>query len=149
MKNLLLLLMLLSLKIYAQDNKAYLKQDVTIRPTRVISSSEGRSVNPEPLFKVYKAKDRSLKNCIVYAQVIESRKSNLSGSKGRMIIRPLYILDNNGNKISVYGDIFLRGLNRANVKMIFFFIPFMWFVPGGGVKTDSDEFHIYYDEYPE
>ena len=40
MKNLLLLLMLLSLKLYAQDNKAYLRRDVTIRPARVISSSE-------------------------------------------------------------------------------------------------------------
>ena len=141
--------MLLSLKLYAQDNKAYLRRDVTIRPARVISSSEEWGGTPEPLFKVHKASDRSLKNCKVYAKVIECRKSNLSGAEGRMIIRPLYILDNDGNKISVYGDIYLSGINRSNIKMIFCFIPFMWFVPGGGAKTGSDEFHIYYEEYPE
>lgn len=146
MKNLLLLLlMLLSLELYAQEYKTSWGRKVTIRPTRVISSSDQWTSRPSPLFKVYKASDRSLRNCEVYAQVIECRKSNLSGAEGRMVIRPLYILDKDGEKISVHGDIFIRGLNRTNVKMIFCFIPFMWFVPGGGAKTGSDEFQIYLD----
>lgn len=74
----------------------------------------------------------------------------MSCSEGRLVIRPLYIIDKDGNKISVYGDIYIRGLNRCNIKHWLSFIPVMWFIPGGGASTDyGDEYQIYFDELEE
>ena len=67
----------------------------------------------------------------------------MSGAEGRLVIRPLYILTKEGEKIWVRGDIHIRGLNRSNVKMALFFVPFMWFVPGTGAITGSDDFTVY------
>ncbi len=149
MKNLLLLLLLLPLGLFAQEEKNYLSRSVTIKPTRYISSSTEFIGKKGAMFKVVRARDADLRGCEVYARVLECRKSNLSGSEGRLIIRPLYILDKDGNKISVYGDIYIRGLNRSNIKFILWFVPVMWFIPGGGAGTDSDEFQIYFDELAE
>ncbi len=146
MKKLLLLLVLLPLGLFAQEDKSYISRSVTVKPARYISSSTEWVGKKGAMFKIVRARDASLKDCEVYAKVLECRKSNLSGSEGRLIIRPLYILDKNGNKISVYGDIYIRGVNRTNIK---FFLPFMWFIAGGGAKTDSDEFQIYFDELAE
>lgn len=149
MKYLLLLLLLLPLGLFAQEEKNYLSRSVTIKPTRYISSSTEFIGKKGAMFKVVRARDADLRGCEVYARVLECRKSNLSGSEGRLIIRPLYILDKDGNKISVYGDIYIRGLNRSNIKFILWFVPVMWFIPGGGAGTDSDEYQIYFDELAE
>lgn len=146
MKNLLLLLLLLPLGLYAQEEMNYVSRSVTIKPARYISSSTEWIGKKGAMFKVVRARDASLIDCDVFAKVLECRKSNLSGSEGRLIIRPLYIMDKDGNKISVYGDIYIRGVNRTNVK---FWVPFMWFIAGGGAGTDSDEFQIYFDELEE
>ena len=147
MKKLLLLLILLPLSLYAQEEKNYLSRSVTIKPARYISSSTEWIGKKGAMFKVLRARDADLRGCDVYAKVLECRKSNLSGSEGRLIIRPLYIRDRDGNKISVSGDIYIRGLNRTNIK---FWLPFMWFVPGTGASTDSeDEYQIYFDELDE
>lgn len=146
MKKLLFLLMLLPMGLCAQEvvDEDSLGRRVIIRPARVLSSSDTFPLNsPEPLFKVYKADDRSLRKCDVYAEVLECRRTNLSGSEGRLIIRPLYILTNEGKKIWVRGDIFIRGLNRSSAKMALFFIPFMWFVTGTEATTGSDDFTVY------
>lgn len=148
MKKLLLLLMLLPLSLFAQEEKSYyLSRSVTIKPARYISSSTEFIGKRGAMFKVVRARDADLRGCAVYAKVLECRKSNLSGSEGRLIIRPLFILDKEGHKISVYGDIYIRGLNRTNIK---FWLPFLWFVPGTGASTDSeDEYQIYFDELAE
>lgn len=146
MKKLLLLLMLLPLGLYAQVvvNEDSLGRRVIIRPARVLSSSDTFPLkSPEPLFKVFKAEDRFLRKCDVYAEVLECKKSNMSGAEGRLVIRPLYILTKEGEKIWVRGDIHIRGLNRSNVKMALCFVPFMWFVPGTGAITGSDDFTVY------
>lgn len=150
MKNLLLLLMLLPLSLFAQEEKSYLSRSVTIKPARYISSSTEWIGKKGAMFKVLRARDADLRGCDVYAKVLECRKSNLSGSEGRLIIRPLYIRDRDGNKISVSGDIYIRGENRSTMKFLLFFLPPMWFVPGTGASTDSnDEYQIYFDELEE
>ena len=142
--------MLLPLSLFAQEEKSYLSRSVTIKPARYISSSTEWIGKKGAMFKVLRARDADLRGCDVYAKVLECRKSNLSGSEGRLIIRPLYIRDRDGNKISVSGDIYIRGENRSTMKFLLFFLPPMWFVPGTGASTDSnDEYQIYFDELEE
>ncbi len=146
MKRLLFLLIFLPLKFHAQviEDEGLLEGSVIIKPARVLSSSDKYMLRtPEPLFRVFKSADRSLRKCDVYAEVLKCKKSNMSGAEGQLIIRPLYILSKEGEKIWVRGDIHIRGLNRSNVKMALFFVPFMWFVPGTGAITGSDEFTVY------
>ena len=159
MKKLLFLLMLLPLGLCAQvvedesevkpqnltETGETLGEKVIIKPSRLLSSREKWIRRPQPLFKVHSSNYEGLRRCDVYAEVLECRKSNLSGSEGRLIIRPLYIKTKDGGRIYVHGDIYLRGLNRTNVKFWLGFIPFMWFVPGTGAKTASDHFTVYMD----
>ena len=154
MKKLLLFLMLFPLGLYAQvveiENETVTDdlpgEKVIIRPARVLSSSDKFILRkPQPLFRVYSSNYSGLRKCDVYAEVLECRRSNMSGAEGRLVIRPLYIKTKDGGRIYVHGDVYVRGLNRTNVKMFLGFLPFMWFVPGGGARTGSDEFTVYMD----
>lgn len=140
----LLLFMLLPYGLYAQEYKGFEGRSIIVKAQRVISSSDDITNSILPLFSVKKTEDKSLRGCEVYAKMIECKKSNMSGAEGRVVIRPLYILKD-GKKIAVRGDILINGINRTNLKRALFFIPFMWFVPGGGAKTSDiyNEFEIF------
>lgn len=113
MKKLLFILMLLPLGLYAQEiesgtnteakteteSNELLGEKVVIRPARVLSSSEDFVLRKaQPLFRVHSSNYRSLRKCDVYAEVLECRKSNMSGAEGRLIIRPLYIKTKDGGQ---------------------------------------------------
>lgn len=84
-----------------------------------ISTSSGLEVGKNYfLFEVVKCKDESLKGKRVACQVLVSRKSNLSGAEGRLVLRPLYIEKDLEQIPLVPNDIYRRGLNRTNVKYL-------------------------------
>lgn len=63
MKYLLLLLLLLPLGLFAQEEKNYLSRSVTIKPTRYISSSTEFIGKKGAMFKVVRARDAYLRGC--------------------------------------------------------------------------------------
>ena len=108
--------------------------DIIIKPIQTISSSTVEENDVKQLFEVVNAPDKTLIGCPVVCKVVQVRKSNMSGSEGRMIIRPLYI-NKDGEKIDVIDDIHLIGTNCCNPKIYLFFIPPLWFIPGGGARA--------------
>lgn len=69
-------------------------KQVIVKPIRgsEISTSSGLEAGRNYyLFEVVKSKDTSLIGKFVVCQVLVSRKSNMSGSEGRLVLRPLYI----------------------------------------------------------
>ncbi|MBO4611728.1 MAG: leucine-rich repeat domain-containing protein [Bacteroidaceae bacterium] len=116
---------------------------ITIKALVSINSSNVNLNDIKPFFTVVNAPNKDLIGCPVTCKVLQVRKSNISGSEGRLIIRPLYI-NKGGEKIKVSGDIHVRGLNRSNFKFWLSFLPPVWFIPGTGAKIeDSDRFVIY------
>lgn len=84
-----------------------------------ISTSSGLEVGKNYfLFEVVKCEDVSLKGKRVACQVMVSRKSNLSGAEGQLVLRPLYIEKDLEQIPLVPNDIYRRGLNRTNVKYL-------------------------------
>ena len=71
---------------------------ITIIPQGMITSSNVIASH-QVLFFVHDAIDKALIGCPVVCKIIQVRKSNISGSEGRMVIRPLYI-DKKGEKIN-------------------------------------------------
>lgn len=115
--------------------------EIGLMPGNLLSSSmpylAGVRIN---VLEVKKSQDESLMGCPVTCQIMERRKSNILGSEGRLIIRPLYITKQDRSKVyCVNSDIFVRGLNRTNVKFwTSFFLP-MLFVPGSGAKIMPED----------
>ena len=142
MNKLLLLLMLFPWGLYAQEYKQY--SEITIKPEREITSSNVEMDQVEAFFSVVEAPDKDLIGCLVVGNVIEVRKSNISGSEGRLRVRPLFIVKGK-EKISVCSDIYVRGKNISNAKFwLSFFLPPVWFVPGTGAKIyTTDRFAIH------
>lgn len=96
-------------------------KQVIVKPIRgsSISTSSGLEVGKNYfLFEVVKCEDESLKGKRVACQVLVSRKSNLSGAEGRLVLRPLYIEKDLEQIPLVPNDIYRRGLNRTNVKYL-------------------------------
>ena len=139
MKKLLLLLVLFPWGLYAQEYKQY--SEIVIKPNWLITSSNVYLGQVEEFFSVESAPDKGLIGCRVVGKVLEVRKSNISGSEGRLKIRPLYIIKGD-EKISVDGDIRVRGKNTTNAKFWLFFIHFSWFFPGEGAKITTERFTI-------
>lgn len=84
-----------------------------------ISTSSGLEVGKNYfLFEVVKCEDVSLKGKRVACQVMVSRKSNISGAEGQLVLRPLYIEKDLEQIPLVPNDIYRRGLNRTNVKYL-------------------------------
>ena len=84
-----------------------------------ISTSSGLEVGKNYfLFEVVKCEDVSLKGKRVACQVMVSKKSNLSGAEGQLVLRPLYIEKDLEQIPLVPNDIYRRGLNRTNVKYL-------------------------------
>lgn len=135
--------MFASVGLYAQNYKTEEECSITIKPRMRISSSTVKKNEVNPFFAVESAPDKALIGCHVYCEVLEVRKSNLSGSEGRLRIRPMYIKKDN-EKISVTGDIYVRGKNWSNMKFFLSLIPFFWIKPGEGAYIyGNDRFTIY------
>lgn len=98
----------------------------TIQPSKFLKAG-----NNYFMFEVVDSKDENLIGCPVACQIIEMRKSNMSGLEGRLILRPLYVEKDSVQIPLVQTDIVRRGLNRTNVKM-WTLIPV--FIPGSGAK---------------
>lgn len=111
----------------------------TIGFTEISSSSDINVGSSYYLFEVMEAEDSSLIGKPVVCQVIERRKSNILGSEGRLILRPLYIEKGSLQIPISSSDIYRRGLNRTNIK--FWFSPLIvpLFIPGTGAKILPNE----------
>ena len=116
-------------------------KDISARAIGIISTSSKLEVgNCYQLLKVTKAEDKSLVGCDVICQVIESRKSNISGSEGRLTLRPICIEKHDGTQVRLQPtDIQRRGLNRTNVKTWTSFLIIPAFIPGSCAKITPNE----------
>lgn len=111
----------------------YKSRQVIVKPIRgsSISTSSGLEAGKNYyLFEVVKCEDALLKGKRVTCQVMVSRKSNLSGSGGRLVLRPLYIEKDLEQIPLVPNDIYRRGLNRTNVKSWTSFLIIPSFIAG-------------------
>lgn len=111
----------------------------TIWGLPVSSSSDIEMGKNYYLFEVTQAEDTSLIGKPVVCQIIERRKSNLSGSEGRLRLRPLYIEKGTQQIPLVPNDIYRRGLNRTNVKT-WTLIP--WFIAGSKAQIKPEEYIV-------
>jgi len=90
--------------------------------------------------KVLEADDQSLVGKPVVCQVVETRRSNMSGQEGRLVLRPLFIQADGRKVLLEHDDIYLRGLNRCNIK---FWIPIAFWA-GQGAKMPKDARYTLY-----
>ncbi len=115
---------------------AFAQQEITAgkNPDVQVSSKMRYAVGTEiQALKVLSANDQSLIGKPVVCQVVESRRSNMSGQEGRLVLRPLYIQADGKQVALEHDDIYLRGKNRCNIK---FWIPIaLW--AGQGAKMSS------------
>lgn len=96
---------------------------------------------------VKKALHDAIVGCPIVCEVVSSRKSNMFGREGELVIRPLYLTTEDGTVIRMKpNDIVIRGKNRQNLKFWTFPTVVSWFIPGGGAKIlSTDEFVITLD----
>jgi len=106
-----------------------------------LSTSAGLLADTESeMLYVMDAQDKSLVGCHIVCKVIESRKSNIGGSEGRLSIRPLYIISKDGKRVRLEPeDIQRRGLNRTNAKFWTSFLIIPIFLPGTGASISNSE----------
>lgn len=137
MKKLLLLVVsFLSLTAFAQSEITAGKN-----PKVEVTSKMKYEVGSEiQALKVISAGDPNLVDKPIVCRVMETRRSNMSGQEGRLVLRPLYILADGKQVDLQHDDIYLRGKNRCNIK---FWIPFaLW--AGGGAKMSKDARYTLY-----
>ncbi|MBQ8157576.1 MAG: hypothetical protein IJ081_00965 [Prevotella sp.] len=120
------------------------KQIVTraIYGKTISTSSELETGKNYYLLEVTQSEDTSLIGKPVVCQIIEKRKSNISGSEGRLRIRPLYIEKGNQQVPLKQHDIYRRGLNRSNVKAWTAFLLIPAFIPGSRAEIRPEEYII-------
>lgn len=106
-----------------------------------VLTQEGLRAN---LFCVSRSANQNLTDCHVTCEVVSTRKSNIGGAEGRLVIRPLYINAKDGSRVELnHDDIYLRGKNRTNVKFWTQILLFpMAFVPGTGAKAEPNREYI-------
>lgn len=130
--------------------KSYFDDEIIIglpEETKITSTIFKRRGQRFKMLEVKRAMEDRLIGSPVICEVISSRKSNISGREGELVIRPLYLSAEDGTIIRLkHDDIIIRGRNRQNIKLITFFFPPMWFVPGEGAKVrPTDEFVVTLD----
>lgn len=111
----------------------------SIQGLEISTSSKFQQGDNYKLFRVTNAKDAALVGCNVVCQILERRKSNISGSEGRLSLLPLYIDAPDGKVPLMPTPIHRRGLNKANVKFwtAIFIIPI--FIPGTRAEIAQGE----------
>lgn len=115
---------------------------IFVRPYKrkaITSSSPIKINNVYPLFEVCQAGDSALVGLPVICRVIDIRKSNLSGSEGRLILRPLYVENGEQHIILEQNDIYRRGLNRTNFKIFTSFLIIPLFIAGSRAEIQAEE----------
>lgn len=117
-------------------------KDISARSLSKIKSSSKLKVGSYyKLFEVTRAEDTSLLGGYVICQVVDRRKSNILGSEGRLVLRPISIERLDGSQVRVTPtDIHKRGKNRTNVKFwtsLVSLIPA--FIPGTGAVIKQGE----------
>ena len=108
----------------------------TISGRHIKSSSALETGKNYYLFEVAESEDTSLIGKPVICQIIERRKSNVTGVEGRLILRPLYIEKDSLQIPVVPTDIHRRGLNRSSVK---FWLLIPSFVAGSKAEILPEE----------
>ena len=111
----------------------------TINGSSIESSSSLEIGKNYYLFVVKKAEDTTLIGKSVICQIIEKRKSNISGSEGRIILRPLYVEKGSLQVPIIPNDIIRRGLNRTNFKFWTSFLIIPIFIAGSRAEIKPDE----------
>lgn len=106
---------------------------------RITTSSPLQQGENYKLFRVVSAKDPELVGQSVVCQILERRKSNISGSEGRLSLLPLYINTPKGGVPLMPTPIHRRGLNRTNVKAGTFFLIIPIFIPGTRAEISEEE----------
>ena len=110
-------------------------------PDVEVTSKKRYAVGSEiQALKVISADDQSLVGKPIVCRVVETRRSNMSGHEGRLVLRPLFI-QADGKQLELdRDDIYLRGKNRCNIK---FWIPIAFWA-GGGAKMPEDATYTLY-----
>ena len=111
----------------------------TINGGSIKSSSSLEEGKCYYLFEVKQAEDTALIGKPVICQIVAMRKSNILGSEGRIILRPLYIEKGSQQIPIVANDIYRRGLNRTNIKFWTSFLVIPIFIAGSGAVIEPDE----------
>lgn len=133
-----------SYKIRTMEGKEAMNDEKTIKAVpiqgmNIASFTPFQQGENYELFRVISAKDTALVGQSVVCQILERRKSNISGSEGRLSILPLYI-DTPGGKVPLMPTpIHRRGLNKTNAKFwtSIFIIPI--FIPGTRAEVAQGE----------
>lgn len=119
-----------------QDEKCIIAYSVENTKT----SSKIEVGDKKCLLQVKDAANKELVGCNIMCQIMEKRKSNINGSEGRLIIRPLYIINKENQAVRLLPtDIYKRGKNRANVKFWFSFAIIPVFVAGSKAEIEQNE----------
>lgn len=131
-------------KIPENNNDITPLQDVkciTACPIVNINTSSKMEVGDKRcLLQVKDAADKELIGCNIMCQIMEKRKSNISGSEGRLIIRPLFIINKDNQAVRLLPtDIYKRGKNRANAKFWLSFAVIPAFVAGSKAEIEQNE----------
>ncbi len=111
----------------------------TINGGSIKSSSSLEIEKNYYLFVVKEAEDTTLIGKPVICQIIEKRKSNISGSEGRIILRPLYVEKGSLQVPIVPNDVIRRGLNRTNFKFWTSILIIPIFIAGSRAEIKPDE----------
>lgn len=120
----------------------YDERTIKVKPLdrmRITTSSPLQQGGNYELFRVVSAKDPELIGHNVVCQILERRKSNISGSEGRLSLLPLYINTPKGGVPLTPTPIHRRGLNRANVKFWTSILIIPIFIPGTRAEISEEE----------
>lgn len=125
------------------DSSAILhdEKDITACSVMEINTSSEIEVGEKiRLLQVKEASNKELIGCDIMCQIIEKRKSNISGSEGRLTIRPLYIVNKDNQPVRLLPtDIHKRGKNRANVKFWTSIVMVPMFIAGSKAEIEQNE----------
>lgn len=119
---------------------SFAQSEITVckNPVVNVSSSARYAVGTEiDALRVLQADDPNLIGKPVVCRVVETRRSNLSGQEGRLVLRPLYVKADTVSVAVQHDDIYLRGKNRTNVKKWLSWTIVLQYVPGGGAKMSE------------
>ena len=89
---------------------------------------------------VISADDASLIGKPIVCSVVETRRSNMTGQEGRLVLRPLFVQADGKQVALQHDDIYLRGKNRCNFKFWCFFA--IW--SGQGAKMSKKATYTLY-----
>ncbi|WP_288275549.1 hypothetical protein [uncultured Prevotella sp.] len=122
---------------------AFAQSEITAgkNPDVEVSSKMKYEIGTEiQALKVISANDESLVGKPIVCRVVETRRSNMTGQEGRLVLRPLFIQADGKQVDLMHDDIYLRGKNRCNIK---FWVPIALWAGGGAKMPKNAKYTLY------